>query len=640
VPSKPSHLEFGKSTITEGDMSKLMKLGYFSEAKKELVRFGGEEITPKPEKDEVVVFKSFFKAGFRFPLNGMIADVLKKFGIYLHQLTPNAIVRLSVYIWALRSQGVEPFAEGFCRVHELHYQTKAREDGLHENFGCYNFAYRKNKKFPVISYRTKWPAGWKTEWFYVKVNEEKEKLVQSPLELIFGETRPQCNMTPKSPSQIALGEFRVIAEHIGTRDLVQEFLAFRVFPTLKEWDMPKLKREKKKGELVRLPYYYKFKKHFKVPCQEWLDTIEVMCNDILGNYSKKEDQLMTAAFGTRPKRRLNRVMDALNFEYPDYERLDRGTEGQKRKGVASVLNKEDAKLVKDDEEKLKKRKLRPEPKTDASKKRKVAAPKQKATDIEEETVATPSATGVEEILKVMTKSLPIKLSPLGPHLTKLFQKEKESSITKKAARPKKRRIVIVIEVIEGTPPAASASKAPAVESATATEAAPTKATAAEAARAEDVHLESTLSNIDKILLDMATEEAAAAAEEAMATVPEKEKEIAEEASEEENFNFQNLIGQELSEAEKEELREYAISYGYQPGALLFGGVDDEKLGCVRDQIGAKVISTLSKSIGFPKLETDISRYRRQHLVGSLFYSNFKVKTFLRLFVVLNNEGVF
>jgi hypothetical protein len=105
VPSKPSHLEFGKSTVTEGDMPKLMKLGYFSEAKKELICFGGEEITPKSEKDEVVVFKSFFKAGLRFPLNGMIDDVLKKFGIYLHQLTPNAIVRLSVYIWALRSQG-------------------------------------------------------------------------------------------------------------------------------------------------------------------------------------------------------------------------------------------------------------------------------------------------------------------------------------------------------------------------------------------------------------------------------------------------------------------------------------------------------------------------------------------------------
>jgi hypothetical protein len=90
LPSKPSHLEFGRSTVTEDDMPKLMKLGYFSEAKKKLIRFGGDEITPKPEKDEVVVFKSFFKEGLRFPLNKMIADVLEKFGIYLHQLlTPS-----------------------------------------------------------------------------------------------------------------------------------------------------------------------------------------------------------------------------------------------------------------------------------------------------------------------------------------------------------------------------------------------------------------------------------------------------------------------------------------------------------------------------------------------------------------------
>jgi hypothetical protein len=84
LPSKPSHLEFGKSTITEDNMPKLLKLGYFSEAKKKLIRFGGEEITLKPENDEVVVFKSFFKVGLRFPLHEMIADVLENFGIYLH----------------------------------------------------------------------------------------------------------------------------------------------------------------------------------------------------------------------------------------------------------------------------------------------------------------------------------------------------------------------------------------------------------------------------------------------------------------------------------------------------------------------------------------------------------------------------
>jgi hypothetical protein len=198
----------------------------------------------------------------------------------------------------------------------------------------------------------------------------------------------------------------------------------------------------------------------------------------------------------------------------------------------------------------------------------------------------------------------------------------------------------VTEDIEGTPRPASASKAPAVESATAIEAAPAEAAIAEAEPVEDANLESTLSNIDKILLDMATEEAAAATEETMATEPKKEKEIAKDTSEEEIFNFQNLIGQELTKAEKEELKEYVISCGYQLGALLFGGVDDEKLGCVRDQTEGKVIGTLSKSIGFPKLQTDISRYRRQHIVGSLFYSNFKVKKLFFNFLLSLTTKVF
>jgi hypothetical protein len=32
IPSKPSHLDFGKSTISEADMPMMMKLGYFEEA--------------------------------------------------------------------------------------------------------------------------------------------------------------------------------------------------------------------------------------------------------------------------------------------------------------------------------------------------------------------------------------------------------------------------------------------------------------------------------------------------------------------------------------------------------------------------------------------------------------------------------
>jgi hypothetical protein len=239
--------------------------------------------------------------------------------------------------------------------------------------------------------------------------------------------------------------------------------------------------------------------------------------------------------------------------------------------------------------------------------------------MEEEPPSTPSAVEVENFLKVMTKSLPIKLlSSLGPQLTKLLQKKDEPSAAKKVDGPKKQKIIIVMQAIEETSPPTSASKmTPAAEA----------DTSAEAATAEATNLESTLSVIDKVLLDMAAEETAAATEEVMSVVPEKGKEIAKDTSEEKGFSFQNLVGQELSKAEKEELQDYAASCGYQPGALLFGGINEEALECIRDRTRAKIISTLSKRVGFSKLEADISSYRRQHIVGSLFYSNFKVKLF-------------
>jgi hypothetical protein len=111
---------------------------------------------------------------------------------------------------------MSPDAEAFCRVHELHYQTKARADGLHENFGCYNFTYRKDTKAPVLSYRTKWPTGWKGELFYIKADEKKRgklmAMVMCPLTLNFGMARHLCNMQLGSACQLAEVEFRVVAE--------------------------------------------------------------------------------------------------------------------------------------------------------------------------------------------------------------------------------------------------------------------------------------------------------------------------------------------------------------------------------------------------------------------------------------------
>jgi hypothetical protein len=90
-----------------------------------IVRARGENNVPLPEANEVVVYRSFMKLGLRFPLDKMLVEVLKTFEIYLHQLTPKATIKMWIFIWAMRSQGLEPNAKCFCNMHELSYETKA-----------------------------------------------------------------------------------------------------------------------------------------------------------------------------------------------------------------------------------------------------------------------------------------------------------------------------------------------------------------------------------------------------------------------------------------------------------------------------------------------------------------------------------
>ena len=66
-PSKPSHIELGKSTVTEEDFVVMKKLGYFGEDEGKLIPFTGEEVVLEPKEDEIIVFRSFFRAGLWFP---------------------------------------------------------------------------------------------------------------------------------------------------------------------------------------------------------------------------------------------------------------------------------------------------------------------------------------------------------------------------------------------------------------------------------------------------------------------------------------------------------------------------------------------------------------------------------------------
>jgi hypothetical protein len=89
--------------------------------------------------------------------------------------------------------------------------------------------------------------------------------------------------------------------------------------------------------LVRLKYTFRFGDQFIELDDDWLKCVEATSDELLGPYSKAEDNALSAAFGSRKKKRQNRVFDSIGFMYPDYRYPSRG---QKRKSATS--GKDDA----------------------------------------------------------------------------------------------------------------------------------------------------------------------------------------------------------------------------------------------------------------------------------------------------------
>jgi hypothetical protein len=245
-----------------------------------IVRVGGDNTAPAPapEENEVVIYRSFLMAGLWFPLSKFVVEVLKIFQIFLHQVTPEAIIRMGMFVWAVRSQGLEPSVKCFCNMHELLYETKATDkEQYHNNFGCYGFIARSNASYPVPTYRKRWTGAWMEEWFYVKNDliqrEDIKEIIQRPIWSRFDLRRPKVAI--EGDVEACQKAFSNVCAFIGTRDIIQEHIAYKVWPLVNSWEMPKeTTAESSEGGLVRLKYTFRFREKFDEPNDDWSKCIE------------------------------------------------------------------------------------------------------------------------------------------------------------------------------------------------------------------------------------------------------------------------------------------------------------------------------------------------------------------------------
>jgi hypothetical protein len=149
-------------------------------------------------------------------------------------------------------------------MHELMYETKASgKEQYHNNFGCYGFIARPNTSYLVPTFRKRWPRNWMEGWFYVKndlvAREGVKEVIMRPIWSRFGLRRPKVKID--EADEACQKAFSTVCFFIGTRDLIQEHIAFRVWPLL-----------------------------------DWLKCIEATSDELLGPYSKAEDNALSTSF--------------------------------------------------------------------------------------------------------------------------------------------------------------------------------------------------------------------------------------------------------------------------------------------------------------------------------------------------------
>jgi hypothetical protein len=354
---------------------------------------------------------------------------------------------------------------------------------------------------------------------------------------------------------------------------------------------------------------------------------------------------LSAAFGGRKKKRLNRVFDAIGFVYPDYRYPIRG---QKRKSTTSA-KEEAATAPSEPEPKRKRIKVlthRPryiEPAsvpeftgetssaTEAEKPTKptllpeVAEMAEAPTRIEleetkislpetKEMAEAPSTEKMEEV-KEPTEELKTSevLSPAANVET--VKNQKVPAVT-----PKRKRMVNVLDVLEtikssSTPPKKTVA-IPEAKTKISDTKAPEQETEVEASSSEPTKIKSLETEEEKI-----TEEVSVIAPEASPKVL--------------DYIVRHASGKQLSEKEKQEAQLYAQKLKYPKGALIFNGSGEEDfLYCLPDSKEISVCREINKSFGFPTLEDGLSVLSKNDLADSLAYNSLKVQQMKSLYFSL------
>jgi hypothetical protein len=228
-------VEFGVSRISSIRVQDMQRLGYFGGG---VGRVPGVEEIPEPE-GELVVFEAFFIAGLRLPAHRFVSEVLQKFEVQVHQLTPNAVVALAKYVWATTSYGGQPSVEVFAKHYCLHWQKRRIGHKIAQFGSCTSTPKSGKTSMEVVELvpcaRNKW-GNWWDYWFYVSEAEVEDHpgLPAAIMCSHYYVAYPPFEVAEDDENEKAL---RIAVRRSSGRDLVEEFIGYGVWPLAHGWTL-------------------------------------------------------------------------------------------------------------------------------------------------------------------------------------------------------------------------------------------------------------------------------------------------------------------------------------------------------------------------------------------------------------------
>jgi hypothetical protein len=181
-------------------------------------------------------------------------------------------------------------------------------------FGCCSFKPARGAKQISLASKNKWVENWYRYWFYhtiplVEERDESRKIVKRyPLAVKMSKNIFYCKpkFSSSKSSRTCEKVYKLAASMQSAHNFCEEYIAARIWPLKKGWSFVHFHGKTVKGKVYLFPDNEAFHPKKYTRDKDFVSAVEIKAIGILGNFLKKEKDLMDKILG-KDYKRLNTI---------------------------------------------------------------------------------------------------------------------------------------------------------------------------------------------------------------------------------------------------------------------------------------------------------------------------------------------